>query len=232
MRIVFLVTLVIALSLAALTAFAGDEPGIEDNSFLIEEAYNQDPRVVQHIFTYVRSRDGSWAGSFTQEWPMGSQKNQISYTLGFDGRDLDVAEINYRYQLTGNDSSHIAIAPRLSYVLPVNGGHSGVDAMLPISVIVTPRFYTHYNLGVTHAGDTRTTAGFSAIYAVKPKVHAMLEALVQREHETTITISPGVRWAYDFKSGLQIVPGIAVPVTVRPTHERAVFLYLSFEHPY
>jgi hypothetical protein len=41
-----------------------------------------------------------------------------------------------------------------------------------------------------------------------------------------------VRWAYDFKSGLQIVPGIALPITVRPSHERAVLLYLSFEHPY
>ena len=45
-------------------------------------------------------------------------------------------------------------------------------------------------------------------------------------------ISPGIRWAYNFSSGLQIVPGIAVPIGTGPSKgERAVFLYLSFEHP-
>ena len=46
------------------------EEGIQDNSFLIEEAYNQGRGVVQHIGTYVRSgHAGNWASSFTQEWP-------------------------------------------------------------------------------------------------------------------------------------------------------------------
>ncbi len=46
-------------------------------------------------------------------------------------------------------------------------------------------------------------------------------------------VSPGVRWSYDFASGLQIVPGIAFPIGVGPSrHEKSVFLYLSFEHPF
>lgn len=46
-------------------------------------------------------------------------------------------------------------------------------------------------------------------------------------------VSPGVRWAHDFDSGLQIVPGIAVPLGLGPSHaDRAVFFYLSFEHPF
>jgi hypothetical protein len=54
--------------------------------------------------------------------------------------------------------------------------------------------------------------------------------LTQRSH--TALISPGVRWAHNFKSGLQIVPGFAIPVGVGPsTGERGIFLYLSFEHP-
>jgi len=228
------IVLTLLIALAAVTAVAADdEPAIEDNSFLIEEAYNQDPRVVQHIFTYVRARDGSWAGTFTQEWPMGGQKHQISYSLPVDRHGIGDSELNYRYQLTGNDSSHFACAPRLSLVIPANGDKRGVDVMLPVSVIVTPRFYTHYNLGATHTSDTRVTAGFSAIYVMKPKIHAMLETLAQREHSVnTLTISPGVRWAYDFTNKLQIVPGVAMPVTIRPTHERSLFLYLSFEHPY
>ena len=47
-------------------------------------------------------------------------------------------------------------------------------------------------------------------------------------------ISPGIRWAYNFKNGLQIVPGIGVPLGVGPSAGetgRALF-YLSFEHPF
>jgi len=52
------IALMLVIALTAVTAVAaGDEPAIEDNSFLIEEAYNQDPRVVQHIFTYAHARD-------------------------------------------------------------------------------------------------------------------------------------------------------------------------------
>jgi len=46
-------------------------------------------------------------------------------------------------------------------------------------------------------------------------------------------LSPGIRWAHNFKNGLQIVPGIGVPLGVGPSAgEKAVFLYLSFEHPF
>src|SRR5215475_6685724 len=46
------------------------ESPIQDNSFLIEEAYNQERHVVQHISTFSRmwnSKD--WNYTFTQEWP-------------------------------------------------------------------------------------------------------------------------------------------------------------------
>jgi hypothetical protein len=48
-----------------------------------------------------------------------------------------------------------------------------------------------------------------------------------------IYTSPGVRWAFNRKSGLQIVPGVALPVGIGPSAgERGLFLYLSFEHPF
>ena len=37
----------------------GYPPGIQDNSFLIEEAYNQDPGVVQHISGFQRDTRGA-----------------------------------------------------------------------------------------------------------------------------------------------------------------------------
>jgi hypothetical protein len=53
------------------------------------------------------------------------------------------------------------------------------------------------------------------------------------ESQGTTFISPGIRWAYNFPSGLQIVPGIAVPLGVGSSKgEKAIFLYLSFEHPF
>ncbi len=43
-----------------------DEPApIADNSFLIEEAYNQETGVVQHVGTFVRSRTGDFEFTFT-----------------------------------------------------------------------------------------------------------------------------------------------------------------------
>jgi hypothetical protein len=49
----------------------------------------------------------------------------------------------------------------------------------------------------------------------------------------SLFLSPGIRWSHNFKNGLQIVPGLGVPLGVGPSAgERAVFLYLSFEHPF
>jgi len=43
---------------------------IEDNSFLIEEAYNQDPGVIQHISSFQYMKDHTWIYTFTDEWPV------------------------------------------------------------------------------------------------------------------------------------------------------------------
>jgi hypothetical protein len=80
---------------------------IEDNSFLIEEAYNQEPEVVQHIFNAVYNNDSRrrrWTFNFTQEWPVFSQDHQFSYTIPsyhlVEGSDrvygLGDIQLNYR----------------------------------------------------------------------------------------------------------------------------------------
>jgi hypothetical protein len=46
-------------------------------------------------------------------------------------------------------------------------------------------------------------------------------------------ISPGARAALDFSSGLRVVPGIGVPISLGPgNNERSVIIYLSLEHPF
>ena len=75
--------------LAAIPASAQSKPAsppISDNSFILEEAYNQEAGVVQHVFTYRRDREDAWLGTFTQEWPLGSQLDQLSYTLPLQSR--------------------------------------------------------------------------------------------------------------------------------------------------
>src|SRR5580765_8093872 len=107
--------------------------GIMDNSFLVEEAYNQEPGVVQHILTaaYGLNRlhgpdENRLDSSFTQEWPLFSQTHQLSYTLfgsiaktgGRSENGFGDMMINYRYQAWYDESTLTAFAPRFSLVLP------------------------------------------------------------------------------------------------------------------
>lgn len=62
------------------SAKASSDPVIQDNSFLVEEAYNQEAGIVQHIQTFQIQRGTSdFDYSFTQEWPVTSIKHQLSY---------------------------------------------------------------------------------------------------------------------------------------------------------
>ncbi|HYV41993.1 MAG TPA: hypothetical protein VEO02_09420, partial [Thermoanaerobaculia bacterium] len=61
----------------------GQGTPVQDNSFLMEEAYNQEEGVVQHINTFQRMRGGGWLASFTQEWPVPRQTHQFSYTVPY-----------------------------------------------------------------------------------------------------------------------------------------------------
>ena len=49
----------------------------------MEEAYNQNFGVVQHISSFTRFCDSKdWNYTFTQEWPVpGDERHQLSYTL-------------------------------------------------------------------------------------------------------------------------------------------------------
>jgi hypothetical protein len=264
----------LALGLAAARAQEREESAapaalahIQDNSFLVEEAYNQDPGMVQHIMQYALTRDsGSWLGTFTQEWPVGGIRHQLSTTLAYartDGgaRGLGDFAINYRYQLVGDADAAVAVAPRFSLYLPfgdwrrdLGAGAYGLQVNVPVSTVFSPKWVAHWNAGATwtpsardDTGDRANTAawnlGASIIYTGSPIGDAMLETVYSRfqivrgRHATSSDafafVSPGVRWAWDFPSGLQIVPGVALPVGFGPSGRTwQVLLYLSFEHPF
>lgn len=132
---------------------------IEDNSYFNEEAYNQEYRIVQHIFNayHFPTPDKNIAFSFTQEWPIFGQAHQLSYTIAYGGTSFsngigDVL-INYRYQLTGHDD-FITSSPRISLVLPTGdeargfgNGKVGVQFNLPLSKRLSEAFAAHFNMG-------------------------------------------------------------------------------------
>lgn len=250
----------------AVPAVVEEPPAIADNSFLLEEAYNQEPGVIQHISAFQRdTRTGAWVYTFTQEWPAPGQRHQLSATfagLRMDGSPdggAGVGDIglNYRYQLV--DKGPLAVSPRFSIYLPTGNsrqgrgaGGVGYQVNLPVSVQLTPKWVTHINAGATIIPGAVTAddeaartwglnLGQSVIWLLHPRFNAMLEVVYNRttvktggvsESSDAVWVNPGIRWAFNFKSGLQIVPGLAFPIGVGPSSgNRAVFLYLSFEHP-
>ncbi len=236
---------------------------ISDNSFLIEEAYNQEPGVVQHINTFMRTRNGDWLYTFTQEWPVKSIKHQLSFTAAgqslSNSRGMGDTAINYRYQLMNGD--HVAISPRVSLLLPtgsyrrgLGAGGVGIQTNLPVSVVHSDKFVTHWNVGATLTPAARNefnqkafTKGFnlgqSTVYMLNSRVNVLVEtawnsyeSVLSKGHTEksySMLVNPGIRWSHNFKSGLQIVPGVSFPIGVGPSRgERGVFFYVSFEHPF
>lgn len=269
--IALFITSILAIGTAAAQAIPPEEPkGIQDNSFLVEEAYNQEDGVIQHISSFQRSTEtGNWVFSETDEWPLRTIKHQLSLTLqstrvgdsagprtGFG----DTA-VNYRYQLLGSGETRLAISPRLTMLLPTGNsqagrglGGFGMQTNIPVSVVVSKYFVTHWNAGTTwvpqqknqfdqRAGTVGVNLGQSMIWLTKPNFNVMLETVWnsaegvvsagKTERASSIYMNPGVRGAFNFKSGLQIVPGVAVPLGVGPSAgDKGVIVYLSFEHPF
>lgn len=180
---------------------------IIDNSFLIEEAFNQEPDVVQNIFTFEKARHGEWGTVFTQEWPIPRMTHQFSYTIPFSGnadsRGIGDLVLNYRFQAIAETGARPAFAPRFSVILPsgdekqgLGNGTIGWQVNLPFSKQIG-NIYAHWNAGLTqlpnvatpgHPGREDTSAslfnwnlGGSAIWRVRPMLNLMLETIGQFE---------------------------------------------------
>lgn len=170
----------------------------------------------------------------------------------------DIA-LNYRYQAILKE--HVAFSPRLSVILPtgdykkgLGAGSAGIQTNLPLSLELSEKFISHYNLGATYTPGSKETGGAKAnthgtnygaslIYLASENFNLMLEAvrttteLVQpdgsKKRDTTTLINPGVRYARNYESGLQIVSGLSFPRGIGSSSDtKGVLLYLSFEHPF
>lgn len=265
----------VVLALVAMGLFAGGvsaqpaPPGgssrpfeILDNSFLVEEAFNQESGIFQNIFGFVRGDDG-WEFAFTQEWPFTSQDHQLSYTLPFVGGDgtrggVGSVMLNYRYQALTETRTRPAFSPRLSLLLPTGGHRDGSDTTgyqvnLPVSKQVDD-LYLHWNAGFTaqpgvhlpvrgeHVTLFTPHVAASVIWRARPLVHAMMEAVYEAEERPTspdatrrtsvFTLAPGLRAGRNIGDH-QLVVGAALPVTFREGESGgAILLYTSYELPF
>ena len=255
-RALFLVLALAAPALAQPTPFE-----ILDNSFLVEEAFNQEPGIFQNIFNIHVAEEGGWEATFTQEWPVFSQTHQFSFTLPF--ASLDGASgvgdllINYRWQALMETATRPAFSPRVSLILATgsesdglgNGG-AGWQVNLPFSKQFGDT-YLHWNAGFTHlpsaAGPitehnlVTPHAAVSGIWRVRPMFNLMLESVVEWEEsidgaaerrDTIFTLSPGLRTGWN-AGDVQTIVGLALPVAFGGgTTDVGVFGYFSYELPF
>jgi hypothetical protein len=151
---------------------------IEDNSFLIEEAYNQDEGIVHTVQNFFIWDDRSWNYLFTQEWPVPNVTNQLSFSVPVNHDDessvtgLGDMALNYRYQallhrpIAEAQGFELSIAPRLSLVLPTGsvekgfGRNSvGIQIGIPVSIDLGDHWTTNINVGGTFTPKSEYPVG-------------------------------------------------------------------------
>lgn len=241
-------------SMASAQAASPPRFGIADNSFLVEEAFNQEAGIFQNIFVALRSKGGQWAAGFTQEWPVRTQRHQLSVTLAFTAgagsQAIGDALVNYRLQVLAEAPGRPAFSPRLSVILPSSQASSslGWQMNLPVSKRLGA-VYLHGNAGMTWLREAQsepaatdrkwTSAPFlagSAIVAVRPMFHLMFESVVNFDprdegRETSTTIVPGFRTGWNI-GDQQLVVGFGVPVTRGARRDHGILTYVSYELPF
>jgi len=204
---------------------------IEDNSFFIEEAYNQEDHVVQHISNFLFSKSG-FDYNFTQEWPVAGLKHQLSYTIPVShikngSTGFGDAMINYRYQLSYKNDAVVS-APRVSLILPTGNSSKGLgykswgtQANLPLSKRWSNKFINHFNAGFTHyfkikdrdIGFNRSMSevfgGVSNIWLASEKFNVMLEYFANRGG------TPEINNKISYSTEHIVAPGMRMAIDIK-----------------
>jgi DtxR family Mn-dependent transcriptional regulator len=260
-RVLFLIVASAAMAHAQNPASPAEPFAITDNSLLVEEAFNQEPGIVQNMVNVRVGQGGQWETTFTQEWPIFSQRHQFAYTVPFTGNDgahgFGDVQVHYRLQVSTERGARPAIAPRVTVFVPTGAAARGLGRGSPAYQINVPisrqsgNLYWHWNGGFTHSPAEEVNgaqwnlfvphAGVSAIWRARAMLHPMMETLVEwreeagggsTERHTAITMAPGVR--VGFNAGeTQTVLAIAMPVErLAGQSTFGLIVYLSHELPF
>ncbi len=141
------------------------QPAFEDNSFLLEEAINQEKGVMQYVsnFYFDNLRGGNFLYSFNHEIPLGGERHQLSYNLFYYFQNSSTSEprgggfgdinVSYRYKLSGK-KAWIMVVPNFTVIIPTgkNGyGYGGLGGQFNLLMTkrISRKIVTHYNIGYT-----------------------------------------------------------------------------------
>jgi DtxR family Mn-dependent transcriptional regulator len=257
----------VAAAALLLLAFVGSSSAqsmpfeILDNSFFVEEAFNQEAGIFQNIFGVYKGNSDAWEAAFTQEWPLVTQAHQLSFTLpaiSSDGHTgIGDVMLNYRWLAVMESASAPAFSPRLSVILATGDSDRGLGAGgagWQINLPFSKQFgngYLHWNAGFTHIPRAQVETheyslhtphvAMSGIWRVRPMFNLMMESLVEfeqqlsdtvNERRTVITLSPGFRTGWNL-GDTQVIVGLAAPVAVAESRASGgVFTYFSYELPF
>lgn len=176
---------------------------IEDNSFLLEEAFNQDWGAYQFIQKYQTfEASKTYQYSFENEIPITDKKHQFSYEIPYQrAQDIEHGAIgditlNYRWQPLNRDG--FMLADRFGLIFPTGrvekgsgAGVYGFEFMQAATMTVSDDFMAHWNFGFSilpHAKTDSTskrrtltsiTTGASFVYLMKDDFNIMLEGLLE-----------------------------------------------------
>lgn len=234
---------------------------IKDNSFLIEEAYNQEAGVVQFINGYQNTSPANdWSYTFTNEFPLGNETHQFSYVIPVNSfgasneSGLGDVLLNYRYQLVSNE--HLAMAPRLSLIVPTGDYKKGLGYGAPglqfnhsVSITVNDKWTNHWNAGFTYvpngknANDDKANLfgfnfGTSVVYDISEKLNLLCEFVYSsmdsvddtgmKMNGSTYYVVPGFRTSFQAGKETEIVPGLAAILGAGPSAEDHVRGFFAY----
>ncbi len=144
------------------------QPKIEDNSMFIEEAFNQEAGVIQHISNFIYN-GGNFFYGYTQEIPLADVKQQFSFGFSYASfkKPTDATNsnfktngigdilLNYRPLVWGKNDWALVI-PRFTVIVPTGNsqygfgqGGWGGQFNLAVTKRLNSKITTHYNAGYT-----------------------------------------------------------------------------------
>lgn len=187
-----------------------DDRLLQSNGLLVDTAYHQEDGEVQHSLTFSRSRKDGWASAVSQEWPLFSEKHQVSFSLPADvffkrpdgNRGVGDFTLEYSYFLLGNNESRITVSPGVGVSLPtgsvtkgLGAGGAGASFKLPISVMLTRRFASNSTVEFGYVPSAKNAegdqfhvrnyeVGQSFAWFARRKFNVLVEAVWERSRAT------------------------------------------------
>lgn len=163
--------LFLLVSLLSLPAWGG----IEDNSFLLEEAFNQKKEEYQFIQKYYTSTSGYVEYLLEIEAPLSDDEtHQISLDISrirpeeIPASSFSDLNLNYRYQALNRNG--MILTEKIGLVLATgkvenetSNGAMGAQLMQVATFKFSERFMNHWNLGTTIFPEAETAAGEKTI---------------------------------------------------------------------